>query len=174
VHYPWLRSQSSPRARTQGFVRVFILVLGAFLQSIRAASEPVVTTEPLVLITSPHGVTIQAELADTVPKRATGLMFREALPHKHGMLFLFTEEQEWSFWMKNTRIPLDIIWMDKTKQIVHVEQNVPICTRTDDSCPNYKPTRPALYVLEMAAGSAEVLNLHRGVRLKFDVIPARQ
>src|SRR6185295_13902305 len=101
-------------------------------------------SEPLVMITSPEGVTIEAELADTIPKRTTGLMFRESLPPNHGMLFTFPEEQEWSFWMKNTRMPLDIIWLDKTKKIVHVERNVPICTRTDDGCPNYQPPKPAM------------------------------
>ena len=139
-----------------------------------AAPQTLLPTDPMVVITAPHGVTIRAELADTVPKRAKGLMFRESLPENHGMLFTFSEEQEWSFWMKNTRISLDIIWIDKTKKIVHVERNVPVCTRTDDSCPNYQPVSPALYVLELAAGTAEALKLQRGVRLKFEAPPAQQ
>jgi uncharacterized membrane protein (UPF0127 family) len=75
--------------------------------------------------------------------------------------------------MKNTRIPLDIIWMDKRKTIIHVERNVPVCTRTDDSCPNYQPSSPAMFVLELSAGSADVLKLDRGMRLKFEVPSAR-
>ena len=140
----------------------------------QAFSQGGIDTAPLVTITTPQGTVIRAELADTVPKRARGLMFRESLPANHGMLFTFSEEQEWSFWMKNTRIPLDIIWMDKTKKVVYVERNVPICTRTDDSCPNYHPTGPALYVLELAAGNADTLKLQRGIRLKFEVLPATQ
>jgi len=132
------------------------------------------TSDTIVTITTPQGVTIQAELADTTQKRATGLMFRESLPANHGMLFTFFEEQEWSFWMKNTRIPLDIIWMNKGKRIVHVERNVPVCTRTDDSCPNYQPNMPAMYVLELEAGTADLLKLQRGVRLHFDVPAAMQ
>jgi hypothetical protein len=71
--------------------------------------------------------------------------------------------------MKNTRIPLDIIWMDQSKKIVHIERNVPGCDRTDDSCPQYQPNDDALYVLEVAAGVADVLQLQRGMRLKFQV-----
>lgn len=141
---------------------------------LQAVSQGSVATTPFITITTPQGTVIQAELADTVPKRAKGLMFRESLPANHGMLFTFSEEQEWSFWMKNTRIPLDIIWMDKTKKVVHVERNVPICTRTDDSCPNYQPIGPALYVLELAAGNADMLKLQRGIRLRFEVPPASQ
>lgn len=125
-----------------------------------------------VAILTPQGVTIRAELADTTEKRARGLMFRESLAKDRGMLFTFPEAQPWSFWMKNTRISLDIIWLDGNKKIIHVERHVPVCTRTDDGCPNYQPNDPALYVLEVAAGVADELNLKRGVKLKFTVPPS--
>jgi uncharacterized membrane protein (UPF0127 family) len=130
--------------------------------------------DTFISMTTPQGTIIQAEVADTTQKRALGLMFRDSLPPNRGMLFTFFDSQEWSFWMKNTRIPLDIIWMDKTKKIVHIEHNVPICTRSDDGCPNYQPNSPAMYVLELAAGSANLLKLRPGVRLRFDVPPAIQ
>ena len=85
------------------------------------------------------------------------------------MLFTFTEAQPWTFWMKNTRIPLDILWMDGKKRIIHVEQNVPVCHRTDDGCPQYQPNENAMYVLELAAGVADSLKLQRGISLKFNV-----
>jgi uncharacterized membrane protein (UPF0127 family) len=85
------------------------------------------------------------------------------------MLFTFSEPQHWTFWMKNTRIPLDIIWMDDKKKIVHVERNVPTCSRTDDGCPQYQPNDRAVYVLELAAGVADSLKLQRGMALKFHV-----
>ncbi len=122
-----------------------------------------------VTVLTPQGGTIVAEVADTTETRARGLMGRESLPRDRGMLFTFPEAQPWSFWMKNTKIRLDIIWLDGTKKIVHVERNVPICTRTDDGCPNYQPNEPARYVLEVAAGVADSLKLHRGVTLKFDL-----
>jgi uncharacterized membrane protein (UPF0127 family) len=125
--------------------------------------------ETLIPITTPGGVTILAELADTAEKRGRGLMFRESLAKDRGMLFTFSEPQQWTFWMKNTRISLDIIWMDAKKRIVHVERNVPTCSRTDDGCPQYQPNDAAVYVLELAAGVADSLKLQRGVTLKFQV-----
>jgi uncharacterized protein len=123
----------------------------------------------LIPITLPGGTIIHAELADTPQKRAEGLMYREQLAADRGMLFTFSQSQAWVFWMKNTKIPLDLIWMNEKKQIIHMEQSVPICTRTDDSCPQYRPNEDALYVLELAAGRAESLKLQRGSKLQFRV-----
>lgn len=123
----------------------------------------------LVPVTMPDGSTIMAELADTTEKRARGLMFRETLPKDRGMLFTFAEPGHWTFWMKNTRLTLDIIWLDRQKQIVHVERNVPGCGRTDEGCPQYQPNDEALYALEIAGGMAEQLKLRRGVKLRFQL-----
>lgn len=123
----------------------------------------------LITITVPGGAIIHAELADTPQKRAEGLMYRTHLGADRGMLFTFLQAQPWTFWMKNTKIPLDIIWMNDKKQIVHIEPNVPICTRQDDSCPQYRPNDESLYVLELAGGRAESLKLQRGSKLQFKV-----
>ncbi|MDH4187626.1 MAG: DUF192 domain-containing protein, partial [Nitrospira sp.] len=123
----------------------------------------------LIPITIPGGAIIHAELADTPQKRAEGLMYRTHLGADRGMLFTFTQAQAWTFWMKNTKIPLDIIWMNDKKQIIYIEPNVPICTRQDDSCPQYRPNDEALYVLELAGGRAESLKLQRGSKLQFKV-----
>ena len=123
----------------------------------------------LIPITLPGGDVIQAELADTPQKRAEGLMYREHLADDRGMLFTFSQAQAWVFWMKNTKMPLDLIWINEKKQIVHIEQQVPICTRTDDSCPQYRPNEGALYVLELAGGRAERLKLQQGSKLQFQV-----
>lgn len=123
----------------------------------------------LIQISTPNGAVIQAEIADTTEKRAKGLMYRDSLPKDCGMLFTFAEPQLWTFWMKNTRIPLDIIWMDGKKRIVHIERNVPTCSRIDDGCPQYQPNDNAMYVLELAAGVADALKLQRGLVLKFQV-----
>jgi hypothetical protein len=123
----------------------------------------------LIAVTTPQGAVVMAELADTVEERARGLMFRPSLDRNRGMLFTFAEPQQWSFWMKNTRISLDIIWMDGHKKIVHIERRVPICNRTDDGCPQYQPNENALYVLELAAGTADALKLERGATLQFQL-----
>jgi uncharacterized membrane protein (UPF0127 family) len=123
----------------------------------------------LIPIILPGGTIIHAELADTPQKRAEGLMYREHLDPDRGMLFTFSQAQAWVFWMKNTKIPLDLIWMNEKKQIIHMEQRVPICTRTDDSCPQYRPNEDALYVLELAGGRSESLKLQRGSKLQFRI-----
>lgn len=133
------------------------------------ASQP--SEEGLVTVQTPQGGKILAEVADTTEKRARGLMFRESLAMDHGMLFTFSEPQQWTFWMKNTRIALDIIWMDGNKKIVHVERNAQACSRTDDTCPQYQPNDAALYVLEVAAGVADALKLQRGAKLQFRLPP---
>jgi uncharacterized protein len=123
----------------------------------------------LIQVQLPGGVTIHAEVADTPKKRAEGLMYREHLAKDRGMLFTFGQAQPWTFWMKNTKIPLDIVWMNEKKQIIHIARNVPICTRTDDSCPQYQPNDPALYVLELGGGEADRLKLEKGTKLQFRV-----
>lgn len=149
-----------------------LLACGCVVTPARAAgpdSAGVASESGLVTVTTPRKEVILVELADTAEKRARGLMFRDSLPKDRGMLFIFSEPQHWAFWMKNTRIALDIIWMDGQKRIVYVERNVPGCSRTDDGCPQYQPTHEAMYVLEVAAGMAEALQLQRGVKLQFQV-----
>ncbi|HEV8244051.1 MAG TPA: DUF192 domain-containing protein [Nitrospirales bacterium] len=122
---------------------------------------------PLITITFPTGTRVQVELADTPQKRSRGLMFRERLASRTGMLFVFEETGEWSFWMKNTNVALDILWLGADKRIVHVEENVPACKR--DPCPEYKPNKDALYALELPAGSVKREKLAKGMKLKFDL-----
>ncbi len=162
----WASVKRASSAAGQVWPLMPVLVCTALLP-VSAGPEPTSSDIRLVPVTTPAGVTILAELADTTEKRARGLMFRESLPKDRGMLFTFPEPQHWTFWMKNTRIPLDIIWMDRNRKIVHVERNVPGCNRTDDGCPQYQPNEEASYVLELAAGMADALKLHRGVKLQF-------
>jgi len=153
-----------PRRRS---LALFFILLLSFPCYALAGNDP--APPGLIPITLPEGTIIHAELADTPQKRAEGLMYREHLGADRGMLFTFSQAQAWVFWMKNTKIPLDLIWMNEKKQIIHMEQRVPICTRTDDSCPQYRPNEDALYVLELAGGRAESLRLQRGSKLQFRV-----
>ena len=122
----------------------------------------------LIAIRTPVGSTIQAEIADTPFKRATGLMYRDHLKKDHGMLFVFGQPHAWSFWMKNTKIALDLIWLDDKKRVVHIERNVPICTKTDDSCPQYRPnSEDAVFVLEIAGGTVDSYKIEKGSTLQF-------
>lgn len=122
----------------------------------------------LIPIQTPSGTTIHAEIADTPQKRATGLMYRDHLKKDHGMLFIFDQPQAWTFWMKNTKITLDLIWLDGKKRVIHIERNVPICTRTDDSCPQYRSNSDdAMFVLEIAGGTGEGYKIEKGSKLQF-------
>ena len=108
------------------------------------------------------------ELAETVAERTQGLKYRKSLPEDRGMLFIFTESARYSFWMKDTLIPLDIIWLDYNKRIVHIEYNVPPCNN-QPTCRSYAPDKNALYVLEINAGKAKELGMSEGMQLNFQL-----
>ncbi|RLE03514.1 MAG: hypothetical protein DRJ11_04065 [Candidatus Aminicenantes bacterium] len=113
----------------------------------------------------PDGQKIVAELAVTPWERQRGLMFREELAANEGMLFIFEEDGLYSFWMKNMKFPLDILWLDKNKKIVHIEENVPPCQA--EPCPSYTPSLPARYVLELKAGSVKSHSLQLFQQVEF-------
>ena len=100
------------------------------------------------------------ELAETQEKQALGLMFRDSLPPDHGMLFIFPGESRRSFWMKNTRIPLDILYFNSNLELVSMAENARPC-RTR-SCPGYPSEGPAKYVLELNSGKAAELGVTAG------------
>ncbi len=106
-----------------------------------------------------NGKVLSLEIADSPEERRVGLSFRDPLPENHGMLFIFGREQAYSFWMMDMRFSLDIIWIDSNGIVVHIENNVPPCSR---ACPSYQPNVSALYVLEVNAGFADSIDLHEG------------
>jgi hypothetical protein len=107
------------------------------------------TTEMLTKITL-TGVTLTVELATTPAAQQQGLSDRNSMPADHGMLFIFNQEAQWSFWMHDMRFPLDIIWFNASRQAVFIEQDLPPCTPS--ICPVYTPVVNAMYVLEVNAG----------------------
>jgi len=105
------------------------------------------------------------ELAETQEQRSRGLMHRETLDQDKGMFFIFNEEREHSFWMKNTLIPLDIIWINEDKEIVDIKKDVQPCVQ--EGCEIFKPSNKAKYVLELNAGQSKKTNIKTGDRLIF-------
>jgi len=142
---------------------VGLAIMGAAVASVLFCAPQ--GTDKFIKIYAPDGRSITAELAVTDAERARGLMFREKIAADQGMLFCFLEADIHSFWMKNTLIPLDMIWLDKDRRIVHIERNVPPCKA--DPCPSYTPSRPGNYVLELAAGGADLYKLKLFDRLEF-------
>jgi uncharacterized membrane protein (UPF0127 family) len=123
-----------------------------------------VATGPRVIL--PDGSVIGVEIAAEEELRAQGLMYRDHLANDAGMLFFFAEDGEYPFWMKNTRIPLDMIWIDSNRRIVHITHDVPPCRIAD--CPSYPPNAISRYVLEVAAGVAKQHGLKEGDVLRYE------
>lgn len=90
-------------------------------------------------------IKVNVEIADDDSERSRGLMFRENLEENSGMLFVFEDEDYYGFWMKNTLIPLDMIFISNDLEIVDIKYAVPC----DDECINYTPKEKAKYVLEV-------------------------
>lgn len=107
----------------------------------------------------------KVELAKTASDISKGLMYRKELGKDNGMLFIFDKEGIYPFWMKNTLIPLDIIWIDKNNKVVFISQNVQPCKSL--ICPSVVPSAKAKYVLEINAGIAEEISLKLGDELKI-------
>jgi hypothetical protein len=142
-------------------MRIWTWVAIAF---IAIAATPVRTAPLQTLeIASKTGVHIfSVEIADTEPAREKGLMFRKALPEGRGMLFDFQKDQDVSFWMKNTYIPLDMIFIRGDGRILRIAENTePMSTRT---VPSGGPVRA---VLEVIGGTAEKMGLAPGDRVAY-------
>ena len=139
-------------------MRTLFLTLAVFLCTSCHAGEPYVVLKG-------HRFTV--ELAETTERQALGLMFRDSMADDHGMLFLFPAESRRSFWMKNTRIALDILYFDAQLRLVSVAAGAQPC-RTP-ACPPYPSAGPAQYVLELNAGKAAELCVSRGDVLELHI-----
>jgi uncharacterized membrane protein (UPF0127 family) len=106
------------------------------------------------------------EVADDDATRARGLMFRDSMAREHGMLFVFERAEPQAFWMRNTRIPLDILYFDSQRRLVSVAAGVPPCTTPQ--CPSYPSEGAAQFTLELNAGLARELGATRGDELVID------
>ncbi|MFH0877724.1 MAG: DUF192 domain-containing protein [Candidatus Omnitrophota bacterium] len=110
-------------------------------------------------------VCLKVELADTQSERQRGLMFRQQLAPQAGMLFIFPRQDMWGFWMKNTLIPLDIIWLDNQGIVVDIVRDaMPVAS---EEPPTFKPVAAARYVLEANAGFAQRNDIRVGDRARF-------
>jgi len=105
------------------------------------------------------------EMATTPEEWSRGLMNRENLDENRGMLFIFDQEGIYSFWMKNTLIPLDIIWLNQNKEVVFIEKNAQPCKK--EICESINPGQKAKYVLEINKGLVDKMGLKTGDYLIF-------
>ena len=110
------------------------------------------------------GQRYSVEVANTEASRAQGLMFRDEMDADKGMFFVHPANEMQAYWMKNTKIPLDILYFDPQLKLVSQSRDTPPCS-AGDQCPPYPSTAPAQYVLELNAGQAAKLNLQDGDQL---------
>ena len=134
-------------------------VVGAAALTSASAAPAVI---PLKL---PSGKVLQSEVMVSDEDRQMGLMFRPSLALDHGMLFLFEEPGFHGIWMKNCKFPIDILWLDGERTIVHVAEKVPPCQA--EPCEVYEPLRKASYVVEINAGQARKEKAVVGSRVEF-------
>jgi uncharacterized membrane protein (UPF0127 family) len=112
-----------------------------------------------------RGTCFEAEIAVTAAERSRGLMYRDALPQDHGMLFVFPEEGLHRFWMKNTLIELDIIFIAADRRVVSISRRAQPCRK--DPCDRYSPAGNAAYALEIAGGLAAAYGFAAGDLVEF-------
>ena len=115
----------------------------------------------------PNGKEIRAEQMVNRQDMLNGMMFRDALPEGRGMLFYHGNEGQHAYWMYQVKVPLDLIWISRTKKIVQIVHKAPPCPGPSNQCPSYGGAFPASYVLEVPAGTAAANGLKPGMTLDF-------
>jgi len=122
---------------------------------------------PKVYLSTASGeMTVSVEVVSTPATIERGLMFREHLPPDQGMLFLMDHEQPWSFWMHNTLIPLDMLFIKSDMTVAGIVENA--TPRTDDL---RKVDAPSLYVLEVNGGYCAAHKVTAGSKVRFEGVP---
>ena len=135
-------------------------LLGAAIVLTGVALQACAASGPYVEL---NGHRYSIEIAADNASREHGLMDRTEMAADHGMLFVFDDDAMRAFWMKNTKISLDMLFFDGDKKLVSIQHNVPPCVA--DPCAAYSSGAPARYVLELNAGQADLIGVHPGDEL---------
>jgi uncharacterized protein len=146
-----------------------ILILSLHAPLAQPAAEPMllpVDEAPLVADTEGGERLFTVEIAETPEQQARGLMFRQQMDRDHGMLFVFPETRRTSFWMRNTPMPLDLVFIGEDGRVVSIEQGEPFSERP------IGPAEPVRFVLEIGAGIAHETGIQPGTRLRHPRIDA--
>ena len=141
---------------------------------VAALTAPACSTDKAIFLGGTGPVSVTVEIADDPDERAKGLMFRRVLAPDAGMLFIYEQPQPVSFWMRNTLIPLDMIFIDSRGEVRHVHPNARPLDET--SIPGAMVGDPAparLMVLEVAGGEAARLGIRPGMVLAHPALPQK-
>lgn len=147
----------------QKFAKIFMIFLLVFLTNCAQNSHK---NPNQILIDNGHRwITLNVQIADDNNERARGLMFAESLDENAGMFFVFEKEVYQTFWMKNTLIPLDMIFIDEELKIADIKYATP-CSQ--DPCALYKSKAPAKYVLEVNGNFTIKNSIRPGNKIKIN------
>ncbi len=158
---PFLGPQEGSGKKRIAFLIIMALLLisGALLFNSPGQTQ-------VINVNFPSGAVLKGEVADTPEKLLFGLAFRQSLSPDEAMIYIFPESGPHRVWTKEFQFPIDVIWVDESKVIVYVEQDVPPCLTND--CPWYgPPPKDARYVIEANAGFISQERVEVGNRLKF-------
>jgi hypothetical protein len=164
-----MTGRSHFRTRTGAAFALLLLVVGLLSPTARASDAGSLDTQKLqavTAVTQNGNQTFTAEFANTPAQRARGLMFKTRLPERQGMLFDFGRDQEIRMWMKNTLIPLDMIFIQSDGRIRRIEQN----TKPGSLRP-ISSNGAVRAVLEMRAGTSKKYGIAPGDRIIHPVFP---
>jgi len=146
-------------------VPLALLLIVIFIGFFLAYATSFQGRKSLEILASKGAVKLNVEIVATPEEWSKGLMFRSQLHENSGMFFAFTDEQKRTFWMKNTLIPLDIIFVSSDFIVVDIKENFQPCKA--DPCPTYTSKYPAKYVLEVNAGFVGRNGIREGDKIIF-------
>lgn len=121
---------------------------------------------PLIAETPSGDLSFKVEIADDTAERSMGLMFRDYLPTDQGMLFVFEQTRDVGFWMKNTKLPLDLIFIGEDGKVKAIRRGEPMSEAV------ISPNAPVRFVLELNAGTAAARGIETGARIRHPEIDA--
>jgi uncharacterized membrane protein (UPF0127 family) len=124
----------------------------------------VIGNKKIVLDTAKEKVNLTVEVQDTAAEREQGLMEREKLEDGKGMWFVFEQEKNLYFWMKNMKISIDMLFLNQNKEVVKIYENLKPCEA--DPCVSYPSGKPAMYVLEVPAGFVQLHEVKLGDKVE--------
>lgn len=161
-------------ARISSIFIAFALAVGTAVTPLDSAfatnhGEPMILeidAAPLVAETASGDVRFTIEIADEEHERSAGLMFRQDMNDDHGMLFEFERTRNLAFWMRNTPMPLDLIFIGEDGRVVSIRQGEPF------SIASIAPEGPSRFVLELKAGTAQKAGIVDGTRIRHPRIDA--
>ena len=145
---------------------ILVILLGLMALISGCIGQSTLETSTITLSTDNGNIEVMAEIADNIMSRSRGLMNRTSLGENSGMLFVFDGDKTRNFWMKNTLIPLDVIFVDSSLNVVDIQTMVPC---ESDPCTVYKSAAPAKYALEVNAGFVEKNGVKVGDKVSLDL-----